>query len=117
MQTTISLKLASLFCLIFGIIIHGFTFDRGILAYIGPVLFLIGIFVSFGVIKEAHSLNKAIIAVALWTLAILFNRITGSYEFYSKYDFIDPLSGFLLSAILALLALSSTIYFYFKRHR
>ena len=117
MINTVWAKIDSIACLILGIVlyVYGFTFDRGLLALIGPFIFLAGIILAFSIIKRTHGKTRAVIPIFLWFLAIFINRVSIRYEFYSEYDFIDPLEGFLLSALIALVAFSITVLYFFKR--
>lgn len=117
MQVTLNQRIVPLLCLVLGLGIYWVTFDRGLLDLVGPAIFVLGLVSSFRVIRRIHGNSKAAIPITLWVIAILVNRITGSYSFYSKYDFIDPMDGFFLSVIIALLAFCMTIFYIFRRRK
>jgi hypothetical protein len=115
MSSTSKQKMATLTFVISGVVLYFFLFDKGILALLAPAIFVFGIYMSFLAIKHDRGWRLALIPIILWVLAIIINRVSGSYEFYSEYDFIDPISGFILSVLLALIAFCLTLYYFFKR--
>jgi hypothetical protein len=115
MQSSKKLKITSFLSIISAVVLHFFLFDRGLLALLAPTIFIFGSYMSFLAIKQERGWKKAIIPIILWVLAIIINRVSGSYEYYSEYDFIDPLNGFILSSILALSALSLTVYYFLRK--
>ncbi len=109
-------KLFSVTLITTAVILSFFLFDRGLLSLISPILFFVGIYLSFLIVKKDRGWKKATIPIVLWVLAIVINRLSGSYELYSEYDFIDPINGFILSSIFVLGAFCLTIYYFLRKN-
>ena len=115
MKSSKKLKIVAFVSTISAVVLHFFLFDRGMLAVLAPIILIFGVYVSFLAIKHERGWKKAIIPIILWLLAIIINRVSGNYEYYSEYDFIDPMNGFIFSSLLALSALGLTVYFFLRK--